>query len=80
MKRKKYLILTLLLLLTTLLLSACSPQTGANTGFFHNYFVEPFTSLILGTAHFFNNNYGIAIILITSTCAYYIIALNVKTI
>jgi YidC/Oxa1 family membrane protein insertase len=65
MKRKKYLILTLLLVLTTLLLSACSPQTGANTGFLHNYFVEPLTSLILGTAHVFSNSYGIAIILIT---------------
>lgn len=65
MKRKKYLILTLLLVITTLLLSACSPQTGANIGFFHTYFVEPLTSVILGTAHVFSNSYGIAIILIT---------------
>lgn len=35
------------------------------SGFFHNYFVEPFTSLILWTAQIFNNNYGIAIILVT---------------
>ena len=65
MIRKKHFILTLLLLMTTVFLSACSTQTGANSGFFHHYFVEPFTSLILGTAHFFNDNYGIAIILVT---------------
>ncbi len=65
MIRKKHFILTLLLLMTTVFLSACSTQTGANTGFFHTYFVEPFTSIILGTAHFFNDNYGIAIILVT---------------
>ena len=65
MIRKKYFALALLLLLTTIILSACSTQTGANSGFFHHYFVEPFTSLILGTAHFFNDNYGIAIILVT---------------
>jgi YidC/Oxa1 family membrane protein insertase len=65
MKRKKNFILIFLLALSPLLLSACSTQTGANTGFFHQYFVEPFTSLILGTAHFFHDNYGIAIILVT---------------
>src|SRR5438445_145341 len=65
MKRKKNFILIFLLALSPLLLSACSTQTGANTGFFHQYFVEPFTSLILVTAHFFHDNYGIAIILVT---------------
>ena len=65
MKRKKNFILIFLLALSPLLLSACSTQTGANTGFFHQYFVEPFTSLILGTAHFFHDSYGIAIILVT---------------
>ncbi len=65
MKFKKKHLIVLLLSLIMMLLSACSTQNGANTGFFHNYFVEPFTSLILGTAHFFNDNYGIAIILVT---------------
>jgi YidC/Oxa1 family membrane protein insertase len=65
MKTKKMPLLILLLSLITLFLSACSTQTGPDTGFFHTYFVEPFTSLILGTAHIFNDNYGVAIILVT---------------
>lgn len=65
MKTKKKHLLILLLSLITLFLSACSTQNGQSTGFFHTYFVEPFTSLILGTAHIFNDNYGLGIILIT---------------
>ncbi|WP_251553741.1 membrane protein insertase YidC [Neobacillus muris] len=71
--RKKHssLILFALLSLTVLVLSACSgqstqaAQTGNNDGFFHTYFVEPFTFIINFFADFFNGNYGLAIILVT---------------
>lgn len=51
---------------TTLLLSACSTQqNGNNTGFFHHYFVGPFSFIIKSTADLFNGNYGLAIIIVT---------------
>jgi YidC/Oxa1 family membrane protein insertase len=68
MKNKKSSsLLIALLALMTLLLSACSPQAsnGNNDGFFHTYFVEPFTISIEFIAEFFNGNYGLAIILVT---------------
>lgn len=50
----------------TLLLSACQGQPDqSNDGFFHNYFVEPFASLIHWVAGLFHDNYGISIIIIT---------------
>lgn len=55
----------LLLALTTLLLSACSAQGGINGGFFHQYFVSPFTFSIHALANLFNGNFGLSIILIT---------------
>lgn len=42
-------------------LSGCS----ANSGFFHNNLVSPFTTLIHFTASLFGGSYGVAIILIT---------------
>ncbi|KAB7671135.1 membrane protein insertase YidC [Bacillus sp. B1-b2] len=58
--------LMLVVLFTTLLLSACSSSTnGTDSGFFHNVFVEPFISIIHGTANIFAGSYGLAIILIT---------------
>lgn len=56
----------ILLALTTVFLSACSAQTGgSNDGFFHHYFVSPFTLMIETAAKMFNGSYGLAIILIT---------------
>jgi YidC/Oxa1 family membrane protein insertase len=66
MKIKRTTITTfVLLVLTTLLLSACSAQTGFNSGFFTKYFVDPFRTSIHAVAHLFNGSYGLAIILIT---------------
>ncbi|MBS4173122.1 membrane protein insertase YidC [Bacillus sp. FJAT-49736] len=66
---KKYVKMSALLVGLTMLLSACSSsntaKTGKQTGFFHDYFVEPFVKVIHFTAHLFGNNYGIAIIIIT---------------
>ncbi|HET7627981.1 MAG TPA: membrane protein insertase YidC [Bacillales bacterium] len=42
--------------------ASSSQQSG---GFWHDYFVQPFTELIHFTASLFGNNYGVAIILIT---------------
>ncbi|MCQ6276182.1 membrane protein insertase YidC [Bacillus sp. V3B] len=65
MKIKKIILMITLLTFTTTFLSACSTDSGQNSDFFHTYFVEPFTALILGTAHIFNDNYGMGIILVT---------------
>ncbi|WP_338452192.1 membrane protein insertase YidC [Niallia oryzisoli] len=64
MKTKKKIFFTLVLLLTSLL-SACSADSGKSTGFFHTYFVEPFSQLIVWTSHLFHDNYGLGIILVT---------------
>ncbi|MEH7332184.1 membrane protein insertase YidC [Neobacillus drentensis] len=65
--KRSSLILIALLSLTTLILSACSSQTqsGNNNGFFHTYFVNPFSTIIHSVADFFGGNYGLAIILVT---------------
>ncbi|WNS73514.1 membrane protein insertase YidC [Bacillus sp. DTU_2020_1000418_1_SI_GHA_SEK_038] len=66
MKNKKSIFLFILISVVTLFLSACSTQIGQNNdGIFHKIFVEPFASLIHGTAAVFNDNYGISIIIIT---------------
>jgi YidC/Oxa1 family membrane protein insertase len=62
-KRSSILLISLLVL-TTLLLSACSPQ-NMNSGFFHDYFVNPFTISIHAVAKVFFGSYGISIIIIT---------------
>lgn len=53
--------------LFSVLLSACQANTpdGANDGFFHQYFVNPFTLAIQFLAELFNGSYGISIIVIT---------------
>jgi YidC/Oxa1 family membrane protein insertase len=65
-KRSSFIIVAMLAL-TTLLLSACSSQAsnGNKNGFFNNYFVEPFSTLIHYLAELFNGNYGLSIILVT---------------
>ncbi|QED47870.1 membrane protein insertase YidC [Cytobacillus dafuensis] len=66
MKKKNSFLMIMMLSMVSLLLSACSGQSGQNNeSFFQNYLVEPFTSLIHGVATIFNDNYGIAIIVIT---------------
>jgi YidC/Oxa1 family membrane protein insertase len=65
-KRSSFILLAMLTL-TTFLLSACSSQaqSGNNDGFFHKYFVEPFSVSIHYLAELFNGNYGLSIILVT---------------
>ena len=65
MNIKKYFTLIIMVFITPLFLSACSTQGGQSDGFFHKYFVEPFTSLLVGTSHLFNDNYGLGIIVVT---------------
>src|SRR3954451_10087109 len=65
MKNKSSLPILLLLTLTTILLSACSAADGKSAGFFHTYFVEPFTISIHFLAELFNGSYGLSIILVT---------------
>ena len=66
MKKQKNIYLLLMLVAGTMLLSACgAPNTQNSDGFFQKFVVEPFASLIHGVAVFFNDNYGIAIIVIT---------------
>lgn len=54
----------ILLVLTTVLLSGCSQQ-GMNTGFFHQYFVSPFSYSIIALAHLLLGSYGLSIVIIT---------------
>lgn len=49
-------------LAVSILLSGCAPQEG---GVFYNSLVEPFIYLIKFFASFFNNSYGIGIIIVT---------------
>ena len=64
--RRNTFFLTTFIFIVTILLSACSTsQPGEGGGFFDKYFVEPFTSLLIGTSHLFNDNYGLGIILVT---------------
>ena len=62
---KKNALFMLFVTFIILFLSACSVDSGQNSGFFTDYFVKPFTSLITWTAHLFNDNYGLGIILVT---------------
>ncbi len=67
-KSAKKLVLVLMTILTAIMLSACSTTgsgSGSGGGWFHNTVVEPFASLIHGTAMLFNGSFGLAIILIT---------------
>ncbi|MFD1017603.1 membrane protein insertase YidC [Thalassobacillus hwangdonensis] len=48
-----------------IVLAGCSGQPTENGGFFNDYFIHPFIVAIKVIAELFNENYGIAIILIT---------------
>lgn len=65
MKQSKNFLLLLMLSISAILLTACSSQSGQNTGWFHHTFVLPFTHIIHETAVFFHGSYGLAIIAIT---------------
>lgn len=58
----KKLYTVLAFLVVSILLSGCAPQEG---GVFYNSLVEPFIYLIKFFASFFNNSYGIGIIIVT---------------
>ncbi len=47
------------------LLTGCQQATGSDASLFHTYLVEPFIIAIESIAGVFNDNYGIAIIIIT---------------
>ena len=65
MFKKKNVLFALLGIVIVMVLSACSLDSGQSSGFFTQYFVGPFISLIEWTAHLFNDNYGLGIIVIT---------------
>ena len=65
MFKKKNVLFALLGIVIVMVLSACSSDSGQSSGFFTQYFVEPFISLIEWTAHLFNDNYGLGIIVVT---------------
>ncbi|MBP1943269.1 membrane protein insertase YidC [Cytobacillus luteolus] len=48
-----------------MLLTGCQQTTGSDVNLFHTYLVEPFIIAIESIAGVFNDNYGIAIIIIT---------------
>ncbi|GER68252.1 membrane protein insertase YidC 1 [Weizmannia acidilactici] len=65
---KRFFSLTFIMSGLLLILSACSSSANVgtnNNGFFHHYFVSPFAVVIKATAHLFNGDYGIAIIILT---------------
>ncbi|WP_338469296.1 membrane protein insertase YidC [Niallia sp. XMNu-256] len=65
MVNKKNTLFLLLLTFIVLFLSACSLDNGQSSELFTLYFVKPFTFLIVWTAHLFNDNYGLGIIIVT---------------
>ena len=65
MFKKKNVLFALLGIVIVMVLSACSSDSGQSSGFFTQYFVGPFISLIEWTAHLFNDNYGLGIIVVT---------------
>ena len=78
MFKKKNVLLAILSILLVMLLSACSSDSGQSSGFFTLYFVEPFTSLIVWTAHLFNDNYGLGIIIVTLLIRFALLPLMLK--
>lgn len=69
----KQTVLMLLLLSTTVVLSGCG-----EAGVFHDYFVHPFSFLIVKLATFFGGSYGYAIIAITLGVRFILLPLVIK--
>ncbi|MGI8317136.1 membrane protein insertase YidC [Halobacillus mangrovi] len=62
-----------------LVLAGCSSNPDASsTGFFNNYFVDPFVIAIKMVAEAFGDNYGIAIIIITLAIRFVLLPLMLK--
>lgn len=80
MKKKILLILVLTGLLT--LLSGCmdinEPINAESEGVWNQYFVYPLSMLIIYVANFFNESYGLAIIIVTIFIRLLLLPLNVK--
>ncbi|MEH7224759.1 YidC family membrane integrase SpoIIIJ [Bacillus sp. JJ1566] len=80
MKRRILLISALIGLI--LLLSGCAqindPITAESTGFWNKYFVYPLSWLITYFAELFNNNYGLAIIIVTLLIRFALLPLMIK--
>jgi YidC/Oxa1 family membrane protein insertase len=76
---KKYISVTLLLLIASVL-AGCSraPITAESDGVWNHYFIYPFSQLIQFVAHFFNDNYGLAIILLTIVIRFIMLPLTLK--
>jgi YidC/Oxa1 family membrane protein insertase len=76
---KKYIPVTLLLLIASVL-AGCSraPITAESDGVWNHYFIYPFSQLIQFVAHFFNDNYGLAIILLTIVIRFIMLPLTLK--
>ncbi|WP_080845942.1 membrane protein insertase YidC [Cytobacillus gottheilii] len=64
MKLNKKILMLMMLIMTAALLAGCQSQ-GSDGGFFHSVFVNPFAVSIHYVGMFFNDNFGIAIIIIT---------------
>ncbi|UII56778.1 membrane protein insertase YidC [Cytobacillus spongiae] len=64
MKKTKALFIISLLQVMMIVLTGCQQQTSEGS-FFYTYFVNPFVVAIHGIAELFNDNYGVAIIIIT---------------
>jgi YidC/Oxa1 family membrane protein insertase len=64
-KSQKKLLIFAMIASSAMLLSACSSTGQNNDSMFHQILVEPFIKLIHGIAVIFNDNYGIAIIVLT---------------
>ncbi|APB36033.1 MAG: membrane protein insertase YidC [Heyndrickxia faecalis] len=64
---KRFFSFTLVLSSLLFVLSACSNSTNSthSGGFFHHYFVAPFSVVIKATAQLLHGDYGIAIIVLT---------------
>lgn len=57
--------LIFLFVIVILILSGCQAQANDETGFFHQYVISPFSTLIFVLAEFFNGNFGLSIVLLT---------------
>nr|WP_239254121.1 membrane protein insertase YidC [Listeria ilorinensis] len=78
--KKKHLLLMAMLLLGLALLTGCSMDPSQNTdGFFYTYLIAPFTAFIKFVASFFNDNYGVAIVITTLLIRAIILPLNLRT-
>ncbi|WP_047981898.1 YidC family membrane integrase SpoIIIJ [Ornithinibacillus contaminans] len=79
--RKKLLIVVMLVALV-MLLSGCNqidqPITQESEGIWNSYFVYPLSWLLMYFADLFNENYGLAIILVTVIIRTALLPLNVK--